>query len=264
MVENQKDIIIWKEGYYGWWDAYLNGNKLLVPSITKIVDLIPDPGMDEWVKNVGEEKAKSIMKLAADRGTVMHTLLEHYYLAKSIKGDPQKALLYAIQKTNIVLKTQDIDTVSFRTGTKLFEQLKDSLMDGEIYKLTGLEKIIANFQYFYRGKYDISYTDPNNMRYITDFKASSSAVEPNSIKEKKYKVQLVGYWLAYEMMTGKSLDYAKLWISTKNNGVQEISVTKEEKNSIEPYFISLCDQWHKENGQDLKLLQNFKYKIQTA
>ena len=258
---NETDIIEWKQSFYGWWDAYIRGEKIKVPSISAIVEQIPDPGWDNFVSEVGEEKANKILKLAGDRGTVMHMLLENYYTAKAIKGDDSKAIKYTLQKTAEQLKSKDIEEVSINTGKQLFYKLKDSEISQKIARVVGLEKMIASFKYFYRGKYDITFLTNDNKRCITDFKASSREVESGSVKEQKYKMQLVGYWQGYEEMTGKELDFANLWISIKNSEPQEISISKKDKELLLPQFNDLCRQWHEKNDQSIELLSKLEYKL---
>jgi len=94
-------MITWKQGYYGWWNAYdEKGTKLVVPSVSKVVDSKDDPELDNWIEEVGEEAAKRIMKLAADRGTVLHTYMENYFLAWAKKGQPRKGYALHTKEDN--------------------------------------------------------------------------------------------------------------------------------------------------------------------
>lgn len=245
-------VLNWKKSYYGWWDAYTpDGIKIKVPSVTAIVNFMDDPEMDKWVDEVGEEQAQKIMKLAADRGTVMHYYLENYYRAIKTKGDRNKALLYTQIKTPEMAKKDGIAETSIKTGRNLFYQLYESKMHSEIYHVLGLENKIASFSKLYRGKYDINYITNDAKNIITDFKTSSSNVKPGSTKERKMKLQLAGYWTAYEEMFPKvKLDYAKLWISVKGGVPQEISINKKEKEECMIEFLDLCKRYHESLGQE--------------
>lgn len=63
-----------------------------VPSVTTILDRTkPQKTKDalaNWRKNVGEVRAKQITEEAANRGTRMHTYLEHYILNDDMKDLP--------------------------------------------------------------------------------------------------------------------------------------------------------------------------------
>jgi len=242
----------WKKSYYGWWDAYTpEGIKLKVPSVTTIANFKDDPELDNWIEEVGPEAAERIMKLAADRGTVMHYYLENYYRAIKLKGDREKALLYTQNKTPELAKQEKIAESSIKIGRDLFYQLYESSMHDEIHHVLGLENKIASFNYMFRGKYDINYITSNAKNVITDFKTSSSNVEPGSVKERKMKLQLSGYWTAYEEMYPKvKLDYAKLWISVKGGSPQEIYIDRDEKEDCWVEFIELCKKYHASIGQE--------------
>jgi hypothetical protein len=248
----------WKKSYYGWWDAYTaDGTKIKVPSVTAIVNFMDDPEMDKWVEEIGEEQAQKIMKLAADRGTVMHYYLENYYRAIKSRGDMNKALLYTQRKTPEMAKGEGIAESSIKIGRDLFYQLYESSMSSEIYQVLGLENKIASFNNLYRGKYDINYITNDGKNIITDFKTSSSNVKIGSTKERKMKLQLAGYWTAYEeMFPNIKLDYAKLWISVKDGMPQEISINKEEKENCMFEFLDLCKKYHESIGQGQYIISN--------
>lgn len=259
-------MITWKKGYYGWWSAYdEKGNKLVIPSVSKVVDSKDDPELDNWIEEVGEEAANRIMKLAADRGTALHKFMENYYLAFASKGDLKKSLLYTQRKTVQQLKEEKIAEKQIETGRNMFYQLLESFNmesdNPEVHKVLGLENKVANFTIPYRGAYDINYLWPamnklNNV--ITDYKSSSSFIEKGSVKERKYKLQLSGYWSAYEQMTGNELDVAKIWVSVKNSGTQEIMIGRHEYNDLWEEFQDLCIHFHNQHGQSIEQFKNYQ------
>lgn len=258
-------MITWKKGYYGWWNAYdENGTKLKVPSVSAVVSSKDDPELDNWIQEVGEEAANRIMKLAADRGTVLHKFMENYYLAYAAKGDLEKALLYTQRKSLDQLQKEDIAVKQIETGRQMFYQLLEAFAPNsdnpEVHKVLGLEHKIVNFTMPYRGAYDINYLWPamnklNNV--ITDYKSSSSAIEKGSTKERKYKLQLSGYWTAYEQMTGRQLDAAKIWVSIKNAGTQEIMIGRSEYNDLYQEFTELCVHFHEQHGQSIEMFKDY-------
>jgi len=259
-------MITWKKGYYGWWNAYNeSGKKLVIPSVSKVVDSKDDPELNNWIQEVGEEKANKIMKLAADRGTVLHKFMENFYLAIAAKGDTEKALLYTQKKSLQQLAKEDIAKKQIETGRNMFYQLLESFAPNsdnpEVHEVLGLEHKVANFELPYRGAYDINYLWPaanklNNV--ITDYKSSSSYVEKGSVKERKYMLQLSGYWTAYEQMTGNKLDFAKIWVSVKNAGTQEILIDRSQYAELYHEFSELCEHFHKMHGQDLSMFKEYR------
>lgn len=262
-------MITWKQGYYGWWNAYKeDGTKLIIPSVSKVVDSKDDPELNNWIEEIGQEKADKIMKLASDRGTAMHYFLENMYLAYSKFGDINKSLLYAQKYSPVKLIKEEISENSISIGRNLFYQLiesfnwnSDILDEREIDKVIGLESKIVDFELPYRGAYDINYLSnrySHGQNVITDYKSSSSMVESGSVKERKYKLQLSGYWNAYEKMTGKELDVAKIWVSVKNAGTQEIKIDRSEYKDAFDEFKELCEHFHSENNQNLSMFSVYK------
>ena len=59
--------------------VYLDG-KIKLPSVTTILSKtkIESDGIKAWRERVGEAESKRIMKEAADRGTIMHEMIERY------------------------------------------------------------------------------------------------------------------------------------------------------------------------------------------
>lgn len=245
----------WKVGSFGWYNAYDGELKLKIPSVTTIINSKDDPELDNWIKEVGEEVANKIMKLAADRGKVMHKFLENYFYNILNNKNKEKSLEYTQIKTPEYAKKSNINESSIITGRTLFYQLYESDMMKEINNVVGLENKLISKKYLYRGQYDINYYTPNGELVITDYKTSSSPIIKNSVKEAKMKLQLAAYWQAYEEeFPEKKLDYAKLWISVKDYGTQEISINKEEKEDLIKEFLILCKNYHKERNQE-KYLQ---------
>lgn len=259
-------MITWKKGYYGWWNAYdEKGKKLKVPSVSAVVSSKDDPELDNWIKEVGEEAAERIMKLAGDRGTVLHTFMENFYLALAAKGDVEKALLYTQKKSLDQVQKQGIKETQIKTGRSMFYQLLEEFAPNgenpEVHKVLGLEHKVVNYLMPYRGAYDINYltsTESKLFNVITDYKSASSKIEEGSVKERKYKMQLSGYWTAYEQMTGQELDLAKIWVSIKGGGTQEIKIGRHEYNDLYAEFTELCVHFHEQHGQTLEMFKNYK------
>jgi hypothetical protein len=262
-------MITWRKGRYGYWGAYKVNDitkvedKLIVPSVTAVVNSKDDPELDNWIETVGKEKAEMIMRLAGNRGTVMHMYMENFYAAWSKEGSHEKSMLYTQKKTNKQLKEDrpDIANKQIQTGRSLFYELLEEFgFVTEVHKVLGLENKIVNFTIPYRGAYDINYLHKDHKsgklkNVITDYKSASSFIKNDSVKERKYKLQLSGYWEAYEKMFNKELDSAKIWVSIKNGGTQEIQINKEEKTDLFAEFTELCEHFHKENNQTFDMFK---------
>jgi hypothetical protein len=60
----------------GWKDLPEAYYQIKTPGVTAVInEMIPDPEMEKWVLEVGQEKVDEILRNAGYRGTAMH--LEH-------------------------------------------------------------------------------------------------------------------------------------------------------------------------------------------
>lgn len=55
-----------------------NDGTLVLPSVTTVLGSQPKPELDAWRKRIGEEKADAITNASAERGTVLHDMIEKY------------------------------------------------------------------------------------------------------------------------------------------------------------------------------------------
>ena len=96
---NLERDIKWEKGWQELPQAYV---KIKVPGVTSVIsDQIPDPGIEEWIKAVGEETANKITQAAHWRGTAMHIFIENWLIEMKKSGDPSAALKYT-QQTGII------------------------------------------------------------------------------------------------------------------------------------------------------------------
>lgn len=68
------DIVSRDTGYGRFYDT----PEGTFPSVTTVLGRWPSPGLDAWRASIGEEEAARVSRRAADRGTVVHELLEDY------------------------------------------------------------------------------------------------------------------------------------------------------------------------------------------
>ena len=58
------------------------GQSQLFPSVTTILGKMTDKsGIAKWRKKIGEKEADRISKFSANRGTVMHQMIEYFLLS---------------------------------------------------------------------------------------------------------------------------------------------------------------------------------------
>ena len=72
------------------------------PSVTTVLGILSEDSIREWRQRVGEEKANSITRKAASRGTDMHTLVEHYLKNESLPSvQPLSEFLFKFARPSL-------------------------------------------------------------------------------------------------------------------------------------------------------------------
>ena len=225
-----------------------------VPGITTIIgDLIPDPELEAFIKSVGKEKAEEIMKLAAFRGSAMHTFVEQFIKVYSSSKDISEALKYTQEESIKLLDNTDVPGNKIEEGRDLFYKFYYSDYSDRYLDLLGIEMPVYSPLYFYRGKLDVFYKNKTFGLSITDFKSSNGKIKKGSTKEFKDKLQLAAYVNALEEMyvsKNISINHASILCVDKQNDVlQEIECAGEELIKMKNEFKTLSQSWHIKNNQ---------------
>ena len=159
-----------------------DGQKL--PSVTTILEKTKPAeareALNNWKKRVGVEKAQQITTEAANRGTRMHTYLEHYVKTGETKERPSNPFAWASHAMADVVIKQGLDKVNEFWGVEIplyFPKLYAGTTDGCGLHL-GDEAIL-----------DYKQTNkPKREEWIDD-----------------YKLQLVAYALAHNEVYGTKI-----------------------------------------------------------
>lgn len=218
-------------------------NWLYFPSVTTITGMLPSPKLDEWKREVGEERAREIGKAAADRGTCMHMFLEHYVEEYSKSNHNKKlALQKAQQIVPEILKEQGLSPEAISKGRRLFYSFyesEDFLSDFEY--LCGLEEEVFSINHRFAGTCDVAYFTKNGL-VIRDYKSSSREKTHEEIGT--YYLQIAAYMVAYEEMYDMEVQKAQILICNEKTGIQTFEVTTEEKDIYFKKFQELLDQFN--------------------
>jgi ATP-dependent exoDNAse (exonuclease V) beta subunit len=155
-----------------------------VPSVTTILDKTKPAesraALEQWRKNVGHAKAQQITTEAANRGTRMHTYLEHYVKNNELKepgSNPYSWASHAMAQTVI----------------------EDGLVN--VNEFWGVE-IPLYFPKLYAGTTDCVGLH-NNDESIIDFKQTNKPKRQEWITD--YYLQLVAYALAHNEVYGTNI-----------------------------------------------------------
>jgi ATP-dependent exoDNAse (exonuclease V) beta subunit len=155
-----------------------------VPSVTTILDKTKPAesraALEQWRKNVGHAKAQQITTEAANRGTRMHTYLEHYV-------------------KNSELKERGTNPFGWASHAMAQTVIEDGLKN--VDEFWGVE-IPLYFPKLYAGTTDcvgIHQKDES----ILDFKQTNKPKQESWITD--YKLQLVAYALAHNEVYGTNI-----------------------------------------------------------
>lgn len=253
-----KSKITWEKNKHGLYQAYYPDDDIWikVPSVSSILDLIPDPDWEKFKEEVGEEKANKLMKIGMDRGTAMHLFIENFINKFSETKDPGGALQYSLQVTVPDLIKEDIPPDMIEMGRNMFYNFYHSHHSSRYKDLYGTEISIFSPVWFFRGKADVFYNEQGIGRTVTDFKGTSKAIERGSVKLIKYLKQLGAYAIAVEdtvkYVHNKDVSINRssiLAVHTKSNMIQDILLENDQLNIEKEAFKTLCKEWHIINGQ---------------
>jgi genome maintenance exonuclease 1 len=202
-----------------------------LPSVTTVLSEMSDKsGLDEWRKRVGDAEADRISKFAANRGTFMHSLHEHYLDARFIHNI-EKPLQQAF--INAMKECSDLTKEEMEVGKNLFLQFHNNSdfydrIDSIMFQEIPLWSFIGGG---YAGRMDLSiYGKPKTPKVI-DFKTSKKPKKEEWIDG--YKMQTAAYSVALHERHGIFPDTCEIWISCETGDVQMFEMNRAQ---IKQYF----------------------------
>jgi hypothetical protein len=252
VFEFNKENIKWVKGERGLPTCYY---KIKVPSVSIIIgEMIPDPEYDQFVINVGQEKADQIMTAAGNRGSSMHVFIENFVSAYSEHRDVSEALKYTQEQSPKILKEELIPDNKIEEGRNLFYKFYYSDYSNKYSDMLALELPIYSSSLFYRGKLDILYNDSLFGLSITDLKSSNGIIKKGSTKELKYFYQLGAYAQCIDEMykekgivTGRA---SILCVDKQSDILQEIELNGVNLTEYKEKFKTLVMEYHIKYGQE--------------
>ena len=186
---------------------YIKEGKEAYPSVTTILYETGDhSGIDRWKMREGEEVANHILKTSSAIGKAVHDLNFDYVnnvnMVNKINSAPLLAEAHHIKMRKYMDK---IDTV-FATEAKLCS---------DIHRFAGTTDCVA----IYEGKMS-----------VIDYKTNRSPKKEEYLLD--YYLQLAGYAIMWEEMTGMVVDQGVLIISTEKNTLHEKIVDVEKYKEL--------------------------------
>ena len=171
----------------------------ILPSVTTVLSLLSEDGINAWRRRVGEAQADKIMEYASVTGTEMHSIIEDYLNNKidEVEKNPR--------------------------ALKLFEQLKPSL--NRINNIIAQEVPLFSEGIGVAGRVDCIAEFDGKLSVI-DFKSSRKKKQKSWIL--KYFLQATCYALMFEELTKKKIDQIVILISADD---ETVDVYIEDKNN---------------------------------
>lgn len=180
------------------------------PSVTTVLGAYGDSSwLDEWRKNIGEDKADAIVKEASDIGTHMHYLFE--------------CLLQNIEPTKP-------ETPEQKKATAMFNSAKTKLLK-MIDKVLYMEEAVWSPTFRIAGRFDLLFRDKDGKVILLDYKNTRRAKSREDIDS--YRLQLAFYVKMIEETLGIKVDECKIFMVNREGFVQIFKFKNEETKRAE-------------------------------
>lgn len=243
---------------FPWGRAYvvegLEKDPLILPSVTTVLQLVENKKYEKLKKEFGEERWKKIMHDAAERGNILHMMLEIFLNEWSKEGDIEmslkKAQIYAIEEARngkdgyseyeykkIVEKGRNLFWNFYHN--KFWEEISE-VLHNEIFLFT-------TFKGGWAGTSDFVYIDQEGNLVVEDFKSSTSPKDEEDVFG--YKLQISAYMFMTAEKYGKVPKIGKIKISNEmTEDIQVFTVYDYEMKKYLKKFIELLEKFKKIHG----------------
>ena len=177
-----------------------------LPSVTTILQATQSAEkkaiLAQWRQNVGENKAEKIKNEAANRGTIMHRILEGYLLGQN---------------------HADFSDLGQQAGL-MANTILESGIRGQLDEIWGSE-ITVYYPGLYAGATDLAGIY-NGRESIIDFKQSNKPKRKEWIED--YFMQLAAYAMAHNHVYGTNIQSGVVLMCTKDNYFQKFEARDKE------------------------------------
>lgn len=232
---------------YPWGRAYVvqqNGEELIFPSVTTILKLLENEKYVRLRQEFGEEKWDKIMANAAERGTIMHRMLELFLLEWDKSRDVEKALKtaqeYAIEEANnsdaarlkIVNRARNLFWNFYHD--RFWESISE-IVDNEVFLWT-------QFKGGWAGASDFVFRNLEKRLVVDDFKSSTSEKEEDDILG--YKLQISAYMFMCAEKYQEIPAMGRIRVSNENSDqIQTFIVHDYELKEYLKIFLDLLEKF---------------------
>ena len=213
-----------------------DNTKVLAPSVTSVLGSINKEGLQKWRERIGEKRADNIARNAADRGIIMHKLIE-IYLNTSIQLNTDNRLEQTFSKLNRDEEIKDLKPRDYVVGTILFYKLLENNILDYVEKAV-LQEVPLYYKakkILFAGTVDFVGIVEKKLK-VVDFK---TALKYKQYID-KYEKQISAYTIAFEFLTGVKIDGAEIWISNEKTQEkpQRLQYNRQQLDNLFKDFVN--------------------------
>ena len=201
---------------------YNINDKEKLPSVTTILSATqPQDKLDsiaKWKAKVGEVEADRIKNTAANRGTIMHSILEGYILEKEV-----------LDMTEAGVQAHSMAKTIIDKGLPDLEEIWGS-------------EVVVSYPGLYAGATDLVgvYMGRDS---IIDFKQSNKPKRIEWITD--YKLQMVAYAMAHNYVHGSEIEQGVILMCTPDNFFQRFIINGSEFRALSHEWLARVDAYYK-------------------
>lgn len=193
-----------------------------LPSVTTILSATqPQDKLDSlarWKAKVGDVEADKIKNLAANRGTIMHSILEGYILEKEV-----------LDMTEAGVQAHSMAKTIIDKGLPDLEEIWGS-------------EVVVSYPGLYAGATDLVgvYMGRDS---IIDFKQSNKPKRIEWITD--YKLQMVAYAMAHNYVHESEIEQGVILMCTPDNFFQRFIINGSEFRALSHEWLARVDAYYK-------------------
>ena len=207
------------------------GTEEKLPSVTTILQATQSDEKKEslakWKQKVGENKADEIRDSAAERGTIMHRIIEGHLLGQ---------------------RHADLSDLGQNAGT-MAQKIIDEGLEGRMDEIWGSE-ITIYYPGLFAGATDLAGIYEGR-ESIIDFKQSNKLKRKEWIED--YFIQLAAYALGHNYVYNTAIQSGTILMCTKDNIFQRFDITGEEFKKYTYKWLERVDQYYCNIGNVTKI-----------
>lgn len=208
---------------------------LSYPSVTTVLGAMTEKeALVRWRERIGEAEAAAITQAACDRGTWMHSMLEHA-VDMIGQGDRQANMgqYYEGAMNFAARENPELNARARQRGQDLFMNFAGTDFIDRIGEVVAQETpLYSERGGGYAGRLDLLVRSPKRVLTLIDFKTSVKPKRRDWIHN--YEMQVSAYSVAQYDRHGEAPQRAEIWISCETG---ELQVFELEKDMLKQRFV---------------------------